>query len=109
MSYKEMRLIVLFDLPVKTNIEKTQAQKFRSNLIAEGFLMMQYSCYSRFCRNDFETNRYYKRIKKLSDNLIGGEVRILKITNKQYENMLILIKEPKYSEIRVGKCPLVVF
>ena len=54
MSYKEMRLIVLFDLPVKTNIEKIQAQKFRSNLIAEGFLMMQYSCYSIQTLDKFE-------------------------------------------------------
>ena len=104
-----MRLLVYFDLPVQTKEERNRAQRFRKELLTEGFVMMQYSCYSRFCRNDFEVNRYMKRVKILCTKLIRGEVRILKITNKQYENMLILLEEPKCSEVRVGKCPLVVF
>ncbi|ACZ01524.1 CRISPR-associated endonuclease Cas2 [Streptobacillus moniliformis] len=104
-----MRLLVYFDLPVSTKLERKQAQDFRKNLLSEGFIMMQFSCYSRFCRNDAESSKYFNRVKKLSNKLSGGEVRILKITNKQYENMLILVKEPKLSEIKLSKNPLVIF
>ncbi|WP_197034437.1 CRISPR-associated endonuclease Cas2 [Streptobacillus canis] len=104
-----MRLLVYFDLPVLTKLERKQAQDFRKNLLSEGFIMMQYSCYSRFCRNEAECSKYFSRVKKLCNRLDGGEVRILRVTNKQYENMIVLVKEPKISEIKVSKCPLVVF
>lgn len=104
-----MRLLVYFDLPVLTKLERSLAQEFRKNLISEGFIMMQYSCYSRFCRNEAEASKYLIRVKKLSKKLCGGEVRILKITNRQYENMMVLLKEPKLTEIKVSKNPLVVF
>ncbi|CAM3091907.1 CRISPR-associated endonuclease Cas2 [Streptobacillus felis] len=104
-----MRLLVYFDLPVLTKFERKQAQDFRKNLLSEGFIMMQYSCYSRFCRNEAESSKYIGRVKKLSDRLCGGEVRILKITNRQYENMMVLLKEPKVTEIKVNKNPLVFF
>ena len=62
-SYREMRLIVLFDLPVGTKAERRKAQKFRDLLLKEGFIMMQFSCYSKFCRNDSEVSKYIRRIK----------------------------------------------
>ncbi len=104
-----MRLLIYFDLPVSTKVERKQAHDFRKNLLSEGFIMMQYSCYSRFCRNDAECSKYFSRVKKLSNRLVGGEIRILKITNRQYENMLVLVKEPKLSEVKISKNPLIVF
>lgn len=61
-----MRLIVLFDLPVGTKAERRKAQKFRDLLLKEGFIMMQFSCYSKFCRNDSEVSKYIRRINGLS-------------------------------------------
>ncbi|WP_073508313.1 CRISPR-associated endonuclease Cas2 [Streptobacillus notomytis] len=104
-----MRLLIYFDLPVSTKVERKQTHDFRKNLLSEGFIMMQYSCYSRFCRNDAECSKYFSRVKKLSNRLVGGEIRILKITNRQYENMLVLVKEPKLSEVKISKNPLIVF
>lgn len=44
-----MRLLLMFDLPVETVAERRAYRKFRKFLIDEGFIMHQYSIYSRFC------------------------------------------------------------
>ena len=50
MNNRFMRVIVMFDLPVITEKEKKIATKFRKFLLDEGFIMMQYSVYSRICK-----------------------------------------------------------
>lgn len=42
-----MRVIVFFDLPMKTANERKIYAEFRKNLIREGFLMIQESVYVR--------------------------------------------------------------
>lgn len=44
-----MRLMIMFDLPMDTAIERKEYQQFRKKLINEGFLMIQYSVYERVC------------------------------------------------------------
>ena len=39
---KFMRIIVMFDLPVITEKEKSIATKFRKFLLDDGYIMMQY-------------------------------------------------------------------
>ena len=46
-----MRLIIFFDLPVGTVAERKAYVGFRKFLINEGFLMMQYSVYSKLALN----------------------------------------------------------
>ncbi|PTJ02025.1 CRISPR-associated endonuclease Cas2 [Staphylococcus simulans] len=41
MSYKFMRVMIMFDLPTDTKEERRLYSKFRKGLISEGFLMMQ--------------------------------------------------------------------
>lgn len=43
---KFMRILVFFDLPVKTKAEKREATKFRKFLINDGYHMLQYSVYA---------------------------------------------------------------
>ena len=43
MSYRYMRLLVLFDLPVTTTEERREYTKFRKYLIKSGFMMFQES------------------------------------------------------------------
>ncbi len=47
MSYRYMRLLVLFDLPVTTTEERREYTKFRKYLIKSGFMMFQESVYCR--------------------------------------------------------------
>ena len=72
--HKYMRIIVFFDLPVKTKKERRNATQFRNFLIKDGFYMMQYSVYARVCNVPDE-----------------GSIRVLVITEKQYENVEILL------------------
>ena len=44
-----MRMMVFFDLPVKTKIQRRAATRFRSFLLKDGYFMMQYSVYCRVC------------------------------------------------------------
>lgn len=104
-----MRLIVSFDLPVKTKDEIKKATIFRKDLMSEGFIMMQYSVYTRFCRNNFEANKYIVRVKRIVEGLEGGEVRIIKLTNNQYENMLIFNMDKRTRIREPGICTLVIF
>ncbi len=102
-----MRLLVFFDLPVNTKLERMKAQKFRNLLLKEGFIMMQYSCYSKFCRNDSEVSKYVRRISKYTPN--DGNVRLISITENQYDKMVILTGEKKNDEIRLKRLPIVIF
>ena len=47
MSYRFMRILVMFDLPTETSEDRRNYRKFRKNLIKNGFIMMQESVYVR--------------------------------------------------------------
>ena len=50
-AYEIMWVVVYFDLPVTTKVERRRATGFRNMLLDEGFLMKQYSVYIRHCSN----------------------------------------------------------
>ncbi len=84
-----MRMLCMFDLPVETGKERKAYRIFRKELIKEGFTMMQYSIYIRTCPNRDYANRLSNRIEKSVPN--EGHIRLLQVTEKQYEDMKILI------------------
>lgn len=87
-----MRLMVFFDLPVKTKDERKQATSFRKYLIDDGFYMVQFSVYSRLC-NTIENAREHE--KKLKMHLpYNGSVRSMIVTEKQYSTINILVGKP---------------
>ncbi|MBC6429048.1 MAG: CRISPR-associated endonuclease Cas2 [Cellvibrionales bacterium] len=77
-----MWVIVLFDLPTDTKAARKQYTLFRKHLLADGFSMMQYSVYMRHCASDENAQVHAKRIKACLPP--DGEVRIVKITDKQF-------------------------
>lgn len=88
---KFMRMIVFFDLPVTEKSAQKAATKFRKFLLDDGYLMVQYSVYSRVCNGYDAVKTHENRLKKhLPPN---GSVRLLTITEKQYESMQILLGE----------------
>ena len=88
-----MWLLVMFDLPVKTRIQRKRASQFRHFLLRDGYTMLQLSNYARVC-NGIERSR--KHIERLKLNLPSrGSVRLLHITDKQYNRMELLVGEPK--------------
>ncbi|MFV0424211.1 MAG: CRISPR-associated endonuclease Cas2 [Bacilli bacterium] len=101
-----MRIIVMFDLPTITHKEKQEYSTFRRFLLGNGYIMVQYSVYSRFCRNNTDVN---KHIKRLIDNKPKyGNVRVLQVTEKQYENMVFLIGEFNFHEKTINTNPMII-
>lgn len=89
MINRNMRVLVLFDLPTATKSERREYAKFRKFLIKDGYDMLQFSVYSRITQNHDDAN---KHIERLNRNLPPkGSIRVLKITEKQYSSMLIIL------------------
>jgi CRISPR-associated protein Cas2 len=85
-AYRIMWLFVFFDLPTETAKDRRNAAGFRKDLLKDGFDMMQYSIYMRHCASSESADVHEKRIHRLLPPL--GKVSILRITDKQYGNML---------------------
>lgn len=82
-----MRVIVMFDLPVITDTQKRIATKFRNFLLDDGYIMMQFSVYSRICKNNDDLLKHVNRIKINAPK--SGNIRMIQITENQYNNMIM--------------------
>ena len=85
-GYRIMWLFVFFDLPTETKKDKRNASLFRKNLLKDGFVMMQFSVYMRHSASSESADVHEKRIKSMLPPL--GKVSILRITDKQFGNIL---------------------
>ena len=95
MSYRFMRLLLMFDMPTKTSADKREYRKFRKFLLGEGFLMHQYSVYTKLILNDTATQTMMSRLEKNKPK--SGMISILKVTEKQYARMVYLMGEKNTS------------
>lgn len=96
---KFMRMMVFFDLPVKTKAQRRVATGFRNFLLKDGYHMIQYSLYARVCNGNDAVEKHEKRLRAaLPDN---GSVRLLVVTEKQYESIRVLVGKLKEEE----ECP----
>lgn len=85
-AYRIMWIFVFFDLPTETKKDRKAAGYFRKTLLKDGFAMMQYSVYLRHCASSESADVHEKRVK---GNLPkSGKVSILRITDKQYGNIM---------------------
>lgn len=89
MNYRYMRIIVFFDLPVTTEKNRKEANKFRKYLIKSGFLMMQESVYCKLVQNDVAALTVIDSLSKNKPN--DGLVQVLKVTEKQFSKMIYLV------------------
>ncbi len=89
--------LVLFDLPTDSSEARKQYTLFRKFLLKDGFSMMQYSIYMRHHASEENAQVHIQRvIQHLPDN---GEVRIIKITDKQFSRIEVFYgKRPKQAE-----------
>ena len=96
MSYKIMRVVVLFDLPTSTKAERRAATQFRNFLLGDGFDMLQYSVYTRLCPNRDNAETHIARVRRNAPDI--GSVRALYLTEHQFANMYILAGERTVQE-----------
>lgn len=101
-----MRLFVFFDLPTNTKKERSAATRFRNHLINHGFFMMQYSIYSRICRGQDGIEKYIKKVKNALPEY--GNIRMMKVTEKQYAGMEIVLGKISATE-ELGEQQLLMF
>ena len=107
MSYKFMRLLIMFDLPMNTKSEQREYREFRQFLLENGFLMLQYSIYTRICTNQTMADNYIKKTEKVLPS--DGAIRGLIITEKQYEKMKIFLGQKSKVESIITDKKLIVF
>lgn len=78
-------MIVFFDLPVETSLDRKNYRKFRKFLVENGFIMMQYSVYSKIILNhsalQFQKNKVKQNVPK------KGSVEVLVVTEKQFNSI----------------------
>lgn len=106
MRYVSMRVICIFDLPVITNNEKRAYRNFRKFLLKNGFEMLQFSVYIRTCPNRSFANKFYKKIRAHAPR--KGDIKLISITEKQFEDMECIICSDKEKNIILQSDDLVV-
>ncbi|WP_313373711.1 CRISPR-associated endonuclease Cas2 [Chishuiella sp.] len=105
-AYRIMWVLVLFDLPTETKKQRSQASRFRKELIDDGFTMFQFSIYLRHCPSRENAEVHIKRAKaKLPEH---GKVGILCITDKQFGQMEIFFSK-KETDLPTGPQQLELF
>lgn len=102
-----MRIIVLFDLPVKKKKDRKIYAQFRKLLVGLGFDMIQFSVYSKFCNGFESVQRAMTVIERYTPT--RGSVRVLTLTDKQYGGMKILAGNHTLTEVHVGSKQLCIF
>ena len=93
MSYRFMRIVVFFDLPVETPADRSAHGKFRRMLIKNGFFMLQESVYCRMVLNSTAERTVSDIIKRNKPE--KGLVQILSVTEKQFSKMELITGEFK--------------
>lgn len=90
--HRLMRILVFFDLPVKSKRERRAATQFRNFLLRDGYHMVQYSVYARVCNGSDSVEVHRKRV--FFSLPPAGSVRMMVVTEKQYNSIEILVGKP---------------
>ena len=99
--YNTMRLILMFDLPSIEAYEKKEYLLFRKALLSHGYIMMQFSIYTKFINVQTKVESEINKIKKFIPT--NGNIRVIAITEKQYQDMYVILGHKKISEIYNSK------
>lgn len=105
--YKQVRVLVLYDLPMIEDEDRKEYTKFRNNILKLGCYLVQYSVYAKVIKNDIYYKSFIEKVKTIMPE--KGEVRIIKLTEKQYEDMIFLNGSQNNFEKKISNNNLVVF
>lgn len=89
MSYRYMRIVVLFDLPMESPKELREYRHFRKYLIKEGFMMLQKSVYVKLALNATAGNVIMDAVRKYAPEI--GLIQMMMVTEKQFAKMEYVI------------------
>lgn len=81
-------MILMFDMPTETAEERKAYRKFRKFLLNEGFIMHQFSIYSKLLLNNSANKAMIDRLQ--ANNPKKGSITLLTVTEKQFARMIYL-------------------
>lgn len=81
-EYRIMWVLVFFDLPTETPVERKIHSLFRKSLLKDGFSRMQLSIYMRHCASIENAEVHTKRVESFIP--AKGMVSVMVITDKQF-------------------------
>lgn len=88
-GYRFMWVVVMFDLPVDTRQARREYTRFRKVLLKDGFVKLQFSVYGRHCPSEENADVHTMRVELFVPP--DGEVRVVRLTDKQFERMRVFI------------------
>lgn len=90
-----MWLFALFDLPVDTKKARREYVRFRKALLDEGFTMLQFSVYARYCSSEETGACHRRRVRAALPP--DGQVRLLAVTDRQFGKMEVFLGRKRES------------
>ena len=100
-------MLVFFDLPMVSKVEKRAYVVFRRFLLNDGYDMIQFSVYGRVLNG---SDAQAKHLQRLKVNLPPkGSIRVMTVTEKQYAGMLLLVGQPIFQEKAIGANQMLLF
>ena len=106
MSIEQVRLLCMFDIPMETKHKQKKYRIFRKALLENGFIMLQYSIYYRSLPNRSSLKKYETILKSKVPR--SGNIRLLYVTETQFQDMLLLTGSRSQQEEIVGSKRMVV-
>ena len=101
-----MRLLVILS-PTDKWGTKTEYTKLRKFLQRDGYIRIVPEVYMRIVQNRKASEKHYRRIDEVAPKT--GVVRLLRLTEKQYNNIYMVTGEADYQEKTVGiNCHIVI-
>ena len=80
-----MWLFAMFDLPVDTKQARREYTRFRKALLKQGFTMLQFSVYARYCPSEDASLAHRGHVNTFLPP--DGQVRLLSVTDRQFGKM----------------------
>lgn len=87
-KFKMGWMLVTFDLPVGSKVQRRNATVFRHFLLDDGYLMIQFSVYARSCVSFARQQTHLRRLKEHLPK--EGSVRAIFITRSQWERSFVI-------------------
>lgn len=92
-----MRILLMFDLPSIDDYDKKDYRIFHKNLLKNGYYMIQYSIYIKTVNTYSKIKREIDKVKKFTPQ--KGNIRILWLTEKQYQDIVLIKGHKNVNEI----------
>lgn len=95
-----MRALLFYDLPTDYDESAKVYRKFHSNIIKLGYVMIQNSVYVKVLNSPSISKQHRIKVKKMTPEC--GNVRLMIVTEKQYDEIEILSGEKTENEVING-------